>query len=866
MSGVTLENLAITETFYGWFTKTNEIINSLNDTVGSGISGAGLSGDNLIITLVDGTTFDAGTVLGPQGVGVSSGSVVDNHLIIALSNGVTIDVGNVRGPQGSTGAQGGDGPTGEKGTTGTQGLGLPPGGLVGFSLVKKDNQDYNTEWKDTSLQIKGTPGNIGGWESKKVENILGEGPLTSSRNRFPRWSPNLYISEVHKGAGISLDGSTGFYRSAGYMGGNSSGYDDGVSAGYKVLNFFETTTRFEGNTYYYGNSADADTYRECGGTLLDGPAGFYWNRMKYFPTLKLTPIYISNYSIVDQYVIYVSGYRDGATGSSEANKKKRRGTFGFFGILPINSFPSGTPYSTHRSYDGFVDGSTCAYYFRPSSAENAGTTMAIARSNDDFEVTGVIDGSYTGDHVREVKAGRTGPIGLFPDIAGPRGISGGFTLEPGWYFIASEFIPSSWFSVNTSVDSQGTSADFDPIAMAQHSDGVLLTHTNASTHNGDIGLFGLNGFELAPEGELVNPSADGIIPTPFTPSCYTGISVVQRKPDNIRSLLHPTGLPPYLWYDYGYSGETGYGRFVTGGDGATQEWATLGPHIGLHSYDVSSTEASITEEGGLAVRAQDHLQASAPRIGLSIISTSNTLQTLETFNPGVREVEPPGCNYDCYNFAPSVWDHEGGGTFGEAGYTGGLTGQQLATGSPPAGTDQCPVWCCPGTTFARFAFNGTIPTGAPENEYLASREAGEPGSFIPFLVNDGGNCAVPSCGSTTGYVCGDCADGGLYPNVGDPIGDIDGDGVINAFTPGEACQVPSGLSTQEPPDNSGAEGGMTAEASSGRTISIYVNSGEDHHVKWFGAGAGLTYANHLIWNTSTVGCTTATSYNRYEGP
>ena len=52
MSGVTLENLAITETFYGWFTKTNEIINSLNDTVGSGVSGADLSGDNLVITLV----------------------------------------------------------------------------------------------------------------------------------------------------------------------------------------------------------------------------------------------------------------------------------------------------------------------------------------------------------------------------------------------------------------------------------------------------------------------------------------------------------------------------------------------------------------------------------------------------------------------------------------------------------------------------------------------------------------------------------------------------------------------------------------------------------------------------------------------
>ena len=251
---------------------------------------------------------------------------------------------------------------------------------------------------------------------------------------------------------------------------------------------------------------------------------------------------------------------------------------------------------------------------------------------------------------------------------------------------------------------------------------------------------------------------------------------------------------------------------------------------------------------------------------MSIISTSNTLQTLETFNPGVREVEPPGCNYDCYDFNQDVWDYEGGGTFGEAGYTGGLTGQQLATGSPPAGTDQCPVWCCPGTTFARFAFNGTIPTGAVELEYRASRDAGEPGAFIPFLqlIN---NCAVPSCGSTTGYVCGDCADGGDYPDVGDPVMDVDGDGILSGYVDGEACRAPGVVfNPAEPPDNSGAGDGMTADTSSGRTISIYVNSGEDHHVKWFGAGAGLTYANHLIWNTSTVGCTTATSYNRYEGP
>jgi len=855
MPGVTLENLAIQETFYGWFTKTNEIIDSLNDTVGSGVSGAGLSGDNLIITLVDGTTFDAGVVLGPQGVGVSSGAVIDDHLIITLSNGNSFDVGNVKGPQGSTGFQGLIGITGSQGVTGTQGLGLPPGGLVGFSLVKKDNTDYNTEWKDTTLQIKGTPGNIGGWESKKVENIVGEGPLTEGRNRFPRWSPNMYIAEVHKGGGISLDGSTGFYRSAGYMGGYSSGYDDGVSAGYKILNFFENTSRFEGNTYYYSNTGDAETFKSCAGSLLDGPAGFYWNRMKYFPTLKLTPIYISNYSIVDQYVLYVSGYRDGATGSSEANKNKRRGTFGFFGILPINSFPSGSPYSTHKSYDGFVDGSTCAYYFRPTSAANAGTTMAIARSNDDFEVTGVIDGAYTGDYVKEIKAGRTGPIGLYSSIAGPRGISGGFTLDPGWYFIASEFIPAAWFSTNTSVDSQGTSADFDPVAMAQHSDDVIITHTNASTHNGDIGLFGLNGFELAPEGELVNPLADGIIPTPFTPSCYTGISVVQRKPNDVRSLLHPTGLPPYLWYDYGYSGETGYGRFATADSG--QNHAIMGPHLGLHSYDVSSNEATITEEGGLAVRAQDHLQASAPRIALSIVSTSNALQTLETFEPGVREVAPPGCFYDCIQHPPSsaIYTTPGGGTFGDVGYTGGLTGQQVAEGVPCPGSAQCPVYCCPGTTYANFRFDGRV-SGGDESNAISE---GRPGAFVECF--DTPDCAVPSCGVTSGYVCGPCV-GGAYGTSGDIIlPNPDLDGVLNLCeAPGPSPNAP------EPPDNNNQAGGLSAGVPSSRTISIFVNSGEDHHTKWFGLGSGVTASNHLIWHTSTYGCTTGVDYNRYEGP
>ena len=342
MPGVTLENLAITQTFYGWFSKTNEIIDTLNTTVGSGVSGAGVSGGSLIITLVDGTTLDAGSVIGPQGIGVSAGGLCGDNLIITLSNGVTFDVGTVKGPQGATGFQGNIGVQGVQGQTGTQGLGLPAGGLIGYSLVKKTNADYTAEWKDLTLQGKATPGNIGGWETKKIENIVGEGPSTSGRNRFPRWSPNIYVSEYHEGPGVSLDGSTGFFMSAGYLG-NSSGYDDGVTSGYKVLNFFENTTLFEGNTFF-GRSGET---LDCSGSTLDAPPGFYWNRMKYFPTAKLTPIYLSNYSVVDQFVMYIAGYRDGATASSVVNKKKRRGTFGFFGILPhiqvskiiMDSFP-----------------------------------------------------------------------------------------------------------------------------------------------------------------------------------------------------------------------------------------------------------------------------------------------------------------------------------------------------------------------------------------------------------------------------------------------------------------------------------------------------------------------------------------------
>ena len=832
MAGVTLENLAITQTFYGWFTKTNEIIDSLNDTVGSGVSGAGVSGGSLIITLVDGTTLDAGAVIGPQGVGVSSGGLSGDDLIITLQNGTSFNVGTVKGPQGATGYQGNIGITGNQGVTGTQGLGLPAGGLIGFSLVKKDNTDYSTEWKDLTLQIKGTPGNIGGWETKKVENIVGEGPLTTGRNRFPRWSPNIYISETHKGPGVSLDGSTGFFMSAGYLG-NSSGYDDGVSAGYKVLNFFENTTTFEGNTFF-GASGEGVL---CSGQTLDAPPGFYWNRMKYFPTAKLTPIYLSNYSIIDQYVLYVAGYRDGATASSVPNKNKRRGTFGFFGVVPINSFPSGTPYSHHKDDYGFVPGSTCTYYFKPSSAAAAGNTMAIAVTDSDFKITGVVDGAYTGPHVKEVIAGRTGPVGLYPHASGDQGVSGGFTVEPGWYYIVSEFIPAAWFSVGTSVDvTAGTGAG--PFNNGINSDGVMVTHTNAESFNGDIGLFGLNGFELAPEGEVIHSS----IPQSFTPSCSMGVSVVRGVDStNLRSLQHPTGLPPHLWYNYGFSGETLSGRFLTGASGTSNSGGIiLGPHIGLHSYDVSTQQAEITEEGGISIRAQNAPQGSAPRIGLSITSTSNALENLTTFQPEIKPVDPPVCNTNCADLN-STWT----ATEPNEGVTGEGVGEQFGRSTPCAETGVCRKYCCPGTTHARFNFNG----GPGGNAYYQSAfDSGEPGIHIPCYENRGfsNQCVYADCGCTSGWRCSSS------PNP--------------CYTGPGSCPGFCALPLNAPPPDPDAGQGLSGTVPTSRTISIFVNTGEDHHVKWFGAGAGSTGYNHLVWHTSTYGCTSGTTFPVYEGP
>lgn len=93
------------------------------------IDGAG----NLILTLDDGTSIQAGSSvgpMGPQGVQGPAGRSIadsgvtvdgDGNLQVTLSDGVVINAGYVVGPQGSTGAQGIKGDKGDQGIQGIQG-------------------------------------------------------------------------------------------------------------------------------------------------------------------------------------------------------------------------------------------------------------------------------------------------------------------------------------------------------------------------------------------------------------------------------------------------------------------------------------------------------------------------------------------------------------------------------------------------------------------------------------------------------------------------------------------------------------------------------------------------------------------------
>ena len=80
----------------------------------AGISSATITAGNLVLTLTDSTTVDAGNVkgdtgdTGASGVGITSTALVGGNLTLTYSNTSTQDVGNIQGPQGDAGTNGVD--------------------------------------------------------------------------------------------------------------------------------------------------------------------------------------------------------------------------------------------------------------------------------------------------------------------------------------------------------------------------------------------------------------------------------------------------------------------------------------------------------------------------------------------------------------------------------------------------------------------------------------------------------------------------------------------------------------------------------------------------------------------------------------
>ena len=135
-------------------------------TAGVGVSSATVTGANLIISLTDASSIDAGNVVGPQGaagaqgiqgnvgatgsdgVSVSSATVTGGDLVLTLSNSATINAGAVIGPQGNAGVNG---------TNGTDGVGITSTSLVGGNLVLNYS---NTSTQDVG-NIQGPQGDQG---------------------------------------------------------------------------------------------------------------------------------------------------------------------------------------------------------------------------------------------------------------------------------------------------------------------------------------------------------------------------------------------------------------------------------------------------------------------------------------------------------------------------------------------------------------------------------------------------------------------------------------------------------------------------------------------------------------------------------
>ena len=198
---------------------------SLNFTIPKGDTGVGVfsavvnGSGNLILTLDDASTIDAGNIQGPKGdkgntgnagLSVTAASVSGDDLNITLSDSTVLNAGNVRGPQGTQGNQGNAGTisvgsvtTGAAGSSASiTNAGTSSAATLNFTIPQGAKGDTGTSYtvngKAGSVQIYGVQNTTQPGYDLEVDLATKAGKLNTARN----------ISLSGKVTGIvSFDGS-----------------------------------------------------------------------------------------------------------------------------------------------------------------------------------------------------------------------------------------------------------------------------------------------------------------------------------------------------------------------------------------------------------------------------------------------------------------------------------------------------------------------------------------------------------------------------------------------------------------------------------------------------------------------------------
>ena len=217
----------------------------LNFTIPKGDTGVGVfsavvnGSGNLILTLDDASTIDAGSIVGPKGdkgntgnagLSVTNAAVSGDDLNITLSDSTVLNAGNVRGPQGTQGIQGVAGTiTVGSVTTGAAGSsvaitnsGTSSAATLNFTIPQGAKGDTGTSYtvngKSGSVQIYGVQNTTQPGYDLEVDLATKAGKLNTARN----------ISLTGKVTGlVSFDGSANVSMTTALSGVTSSDITEG---------------------------------------------------------------------------------------------------------------------------------------------------------------------------------------------------------------------------------------------------------------------------------------------------------------------------------------------------------------------------------------------------------------------------------------------------------------------------------------------------------------------------------------------------------------------------------------------------------------------------------------------------------------